>query len=117
MDQDRNRAAIADFRMTAAMADTTGLLEKAEDAMRGMLMLSGTGDKPVFVGIPPRWDDNPTSSVEFTWTMARLKYMVTLCKAFLVTGERRYLDKVETDIRDWLEKEPAPPVPTDYESA
>ncbi len=117
MDEDRNRAAIADFRMTAAMADKTGLLEKAEDAMRGMLMLSGTGDKPVFVGIPPRWDDNPTSSVEFTWTMARLKYMVTLCKAFLVTRERRYLDKVEADIRNWLEKEPAPPVPADYESA
>lgn len=108
---------IQDFQYVLKEADTVELLRRAEEAMQGMLVLNGTGPAPVFVGIPPRWQENPCGIGGYTWTMSRLNYMVTLCKAFLLTGERRYLDKVETDLADWFEQIPTPPVPHDYEGA
>lgn len=112
-----DRRSIEDFLLTLQGQNTDPLISRAEEAMEGMLVLFGTGPKPVFVGIPPRWEENPCGVGGYTWTMSRLRYMVTLCKAFLLTGQRRYLDKVETDLNDWFDKVPAPPVPTDYESA
>lgn len=108
---------IEDFQSVLKETDTDELLRRAEEAMQGMLVLNGTGPAPVFVGIPPRWEENPCGIGGYTWTMSRLNYMVTLCKAFLLTGERRYLDKVETDLADWFEQIPTPPVPHDYKSA
>lgn len=113
----RSQNAIDDFVLTLKGGACTSLIARAEEAMQGMLVLNGTGPEPVFVGIPPRWEDNPCGVGGYTWTMSRLKYMVTLCKAFLLTGERRYLDKVETDLNNWFDTVPAPPVPYDYESA
>lgn len=108
---------IEDFLLTSKGRSTDSLIARAEEAMNGMLVLNGTGPKPVFVGIPPRWEENPCGVGGYTWTMSRLRYMVTLCKAYLLTGERRYLDKVETDLNNWFDTVPAPPVPHDYESA
>ncbi len=108
---------IEDFLLTLKGRDTTSLIDRAEEAMNGMLVLNGTGPKPVFVGIPPRWEENPCGVGGYTWTMSRLRYMVTLCKAYLLTKEQRYLDKVETDLDNWFDAVPAPPVPHDYESA
>lgn len=110
-------AKIEDYLLTLKDADTGGLIKRAEEAMRGMLVLNGTGPEPVFAGIPPKWDENPCGVGGYTWTISRLKYMVTLCKAFLLTKQKRYLEKVEFDLMDWFDKEPAPPVPHDYESA
>ena len=93
------------------------LLRRAEEAMNGMLILNGTGPEPVFVGDPPRWEENPCGVGGYTWTLSRLEYMVTLCKAFLLTEDRRYLDKVESDLANWFETVPVPPIPHDYESA
>lgn len=108
---------IEDYRLILENIDLEKLFRQAEEAMEGMLVLNGTGPEPVFVGIPPRWEENPCGVGGYTWTMSRLKYMVTLCKAFLLNGERRYLDKVEADLADWFEQVPPPPVPVDYESA
>lgn len=112
-----DRTYIDDFLKTLQGQDTAPLLARAEEAMAGMLVLFGTGPEPVFVGIPPRWEENPCGVGGYTWTMSRLKYMVTLCKAFLLTGNRDYLDKVETDLWDWFITVPAPPVPHDLDSA
>lgn len=109
--------AIENYRAVMGSVSGDSLIARAEEAMQGLLILSGTGNKPYFVGIPPKWDENKTGVNGFTWTLSRLMYMDTLCKAFLLTGQRRYLDKVENDLADWLDKNPAPPVPTDYESA
>lgn len=108
---------IDDFMRTLQGQNTDSLIARAEEAMAGMLVLFGTGPEPVFVGIPPRWEENPCGVGGYTWTMSRLKYMVTLCKAFLLTGKREYLQKVETDLNNWFDTVPAPPVPHDYESA
>ena len=108
---------IADFLHTLQGQNYDNILARAEEAMNGMLVLNGTGPEPVFVGIPPRWEENPCGVGGYTWTMSRLKYMVTLCKAFLLTGERRYLRKVEIDLNDWFDNVPAPPIPHNYESA
>ena len=93
---------IQNYLLALKEVDTDGLLRQAEEAMQGMLVLNGTGPNPVFVGIPPRWEENPCGVGGYTWTMSRLRYMVTLCKAYLLIGETRYLDKVETDLADWL---------------
>lgn len=50
---------IQDFQYVLKEADTVELLRRAEEAMQGMLVLNGTGPAPVFVGIPPRWQENP----------------------------------------------------------
>lgn len=108
---------IRDFLLTYKGRDISDLLSLAEEVMNGMLVLNGTGPKPVFVGIPPRWEENPCGVGGYTWTMSRLRYMIALCKAFLLTGQRRYLRKVEYDLNDWFDNVPPPPVPTDLESA
>lgn len=117
MERSEDMLQIQNYLLTLKEVNTDELLRRAEEAMNGMLVLNGTGPEPVFVGIPPRWEENPCGVGGYTWTMSRLKYMVTLCRAFLLTGERRYLDKVETDLADWFQSVPAPPVPHDYESA
>ena len=117
MEKTNDMSQIQNYLSALKEADIDALLQRAEEAMAGMLVLNGTGPKPVFVGIPPRWEENPCGIGGYTWTMSRLNYMVTLSKAFLLTGERRYLDKVETDLADWFENVPVPPVPHDYESA
>ena len=90
-----DRRIIKDFLLILDGTDTGSLIKHAEEAMNGMLVLNGTGPEPVFVGIPPRWEDNPCGVGGYTWTMSRLTYMVTLCKAYLLTKEQRYLDKVK----------------------
>ena len=114
---EQDQKAIEQYLLAVREQDHSELIAKAEEAMQGMLILNGTGAKPVFVGIPPKWEENPYGVGGFIWTMSRLRYMITLCRAFLVTGERRYLDKVETDLTDWLNNVPPPPVPHDQESA
>ena len=116
-DRLRTSREIEDFLLAVQGTDTIPIMVRAEEAMQGMLVLNGTGPEPVFVGIPPRWEENPCGVGGYTWTMSRLRYMVTLCKAFLITGHRRYLDKVETDLNAWFDNVPAPAVPHDYESA
>ncbi len=105
--------AINDYLLTFNGSDTDALLARAESGMNGMFTLPGTQGKPVFVGNPPKWSENNYGVGGFTWSLSRLGYMVTLCKAYLVTKDRRYLDKVEFDLSDWFEKEPPPPIPTE----
>lgn len=45
---------IQNYLLALKEADKEELLSLAEEAMQGMLVLSGTGGKPAFVGIPPR---------------------------------------------------------------
>ena len=104
---------IEDYRNLAKNCDQTLLFAKAEEAMQSMLVLNGAGPDPVFVGFPPKWHENPYGVGGYTWTISRLNYMVTLCRAFVLSGEQRYLGKVETDLRNWLDENPAPPLPTD----
>lgn len=117
MENSKDVLLIQNYLLALKEADKEELLSLAEEAMQGMLVLSGTGGRPAFVGIPPRWEENNFGVAGYTWTLSRMVYMVTLCKAFLVTGERRYLDKVEVDLANWFETIPTPPVPYDYESA
>lgn len=105
------------FRQTAKDCDTAALFGRAEEAMEGLLVLNGTGSEPVYVGQPPRWHENPCGVAGYTWTISRLVYMTTLCKAFLLTEKRDYIRKVETDLTDWLNENPAPPIPANYEEA
>ena len=112
-----NNAACKDFMKLLTEEKKTEILKKAQEAMDGMLVLNGTGPQPYYVGKPPRWHENPFGVGGYTWTMSRLMYMTGLCKAYLITGNADYMEKVITDLTDWLEKAPAPPVPVDEESA
>lgn len=116
-EQEYDKLCIHMYLRALKEARTDQLLRRAEEAMNGMLVLNGTGPEPVFVGNPPRWEENPCGVGGYIWTLSRLEYMATLCKAFLLTEDRRYLDKVESDLTNWFETVPVPPIPHDYESA
>ena len=93
------------------------LLKDSELAMEGLLVLPGTEGKPYFVGNPPKWDENKVGVGGYTWMLSRLNHLETLCKAFIATGEEKYIQKVLFDLENWLDTTPTPPIPTDLESA
>ena len=108
---------ITDFRKLLTTEKKEEILQKAEEGLHGMLVLNGMGPVPHYVGEPPKWDQNPAGVGGYTWTMSRLMYMTKLSQAYFITENETYIKKVAGDLSDWLDKEPAPPVPTDHDSA
>jgi hypothetical protein len=92
-------------------------LAEAELALRGLLVLPGTGDKPLFVGDPPQWAANPTGDEEYLWGLNRMFHWTTLLRAYSLTGQSRYARKVVAELSDWIERCPRPPVGPDRAAA
>jgi hypothetical protein len=85
-------------------------IAQADEALQGMLMLPGTGGKPHFVGNPPRWFDNPFQDNEYVWSLNRMPHWTPLLRAFSLTGDARYAQKVVDELRDWLKCCPRPSI-------
>ena len=81
-------------------------IRQADMALQGMLVLPGTGGKPYFVGNPPRWLENPVNDNEFVWGLNRMHHWIPLLRAFSLTGEGYYAQKVVDEFRDWRESCP-----------
>jgi len=75
-----------------------------------MLVLPGTGGKPHFVGNPPRWFDNPFHDNEYVWSLNRMFYWIPLLRAFTLTGDPRYAQKVVDELQGWIKSCPRPPI-------
>lgn len=108
---------INDYRNLCEKADTFALIKDADLAMKGMLLLNGTGGKHVYVGEPPKWHENQYGVGGYTWTLSRLEHIATLCKVFCITNNKAYLTKAESDLENWLDTVLPPPVPFDFNSA
>jgi hypothetical protein len=70
---------------------------------------------PVVVTLPAdlRWDENPLNDRNWQFQFHTLRWASRLSAAYEVTGERRYLDRYQTVLRSWFEKNPRanPPSP------
>lgn len=84
------------------------LLQKAEDAFRGLLILPGSGKEPVFVGDPPDWHFDPFDDDQTTSTLNRTFHWVTMVRAWRVGGEVKFALRVVEELKDWIEKCPCP---------
>lgn len=80
----------------------------ADEAMRGMLILPGTGPEPVFTGNPPRWTDNPVKDNEYTFHLNRMHHLKTMSEAYSLTGDLKYAHKVIEEMTDWMDHIPCP---------
>lgn len=83
-------------------------LRLADEAMRGMLVLPGTGPELHFVGSPPLWQDNPPDDSEYTFHLNRMHHWKTLAEAYTLTGDVRYAEKVVAEWLDWIDTNPCP---------
>ena len=53
-------------------------------------------------------DFNEVGDSKVTWELSRHQFLVTLAKAWLLTGEERFLGKLENLYKDWSQKNPYP---------
>jgi hypothetical protein len=83
-------------------------LADARAAQRGLMVLPGTGLRPVLVGDPIQWLANPTGSKEYTWTLHRLEHWSTLLRAHLLQPGAGFGAKVVDELRHWLQHCPRP---------
>lgn len=85
-------------------AEKARIMEKAEEAMAGMLIIPGSEGKTIFVGNPPAWKSNPTKEkdIEAVYVISRMEHWTYLLKAYLLTKEEKYAKKVVDELMDWL---------------
>ena len=80
------------------------LIQQADQAMQGYQVLPGTGMKPYFVGDPPKWHENPCNDNEYVWVLNRLRCVVLLLKAYLLTKDEKYCDKALLLWENWIDE-------------
>lgn len=83
-------------------------IKACELPMRNMFTLPGTGGKPFFVGNPPAWNERKVSDEEYLWLLNRMDWFDVLSETYLLTGDRKYADKIAADIENWIDSCPPP---------
>lgn len=91
-------------------SDAKGILTRAEQEVKGYLILPGTGNQPYFVGNPPKWRENPVNDEEYTWSLNRMGPWKDYMVAYAFTEERKYAEKILEELTDWMEQCPCPAV-------
>lgn len=84
-------------------------LEKAKDDVEGRLVLPGTLNKPYFVGTPPDWRANPVGDTEYISFINRMYPWPRLLRAWALTGEDRYAERLVLELDHWIAN--CPPLP------
>ncbi len=84
------------------------VLRLADEAMAGLLVLSGTGPDLFFVGDPPRWNDNPPDDSEYTFELNRMYHWKNMMQAYSLTGNLSYAEKTVAELCDWIGRNPCP---------
>lgn len=89
------------------------IIHEADMALAGMLILPGSGRKPVFVGNLPKWKDNPTPQKdrEAIFVLNRMEHWKPLLQAFMLTGDERYAARVTAELSDWISACERPDIP------
>lgn len=93
------------------------IILEAEQFMAGKMVLCGTMGKSYFVGNPPKWMENPLNDNEFVWQLNRMEHWVTLVRAYYLTGEERYAEKVLSELENWIDTCPPLEIVLDYQEA
>ncbi|MFD2613747.1 alginate lyase family protein [Paenibacillus gansuensis] len=92
-------------------------LHAADMALEGKQILSGTRGQWLYVGNPPHWHDNKVNNNGYVWMLNRMNHWLILAEAYLLTGERKYIDQVLVELLDWIESCPPPPLPNNLKPA
>lgn len=93
-------------------------LARADEAMRGMLTLPGTGGKPAFIGNPVDWATPRYNDPEYTWSVNRMGHWLAMLQAWALTGDDRYPARVTAEMDHWIATQPCPAdVPADPTAA
>lgn len=77
------------------------ILKKANQALKGELLLPGTEGVPKFVGTPPSWFNKMNDDNEFLWQLNRMEHWMYLAEAYAYTGEEKYVLKILDEFYDW----------------
>lgn len=93
------------------------IIEEAEEALKGMMILPGTGAEPYDVGNPPNWFNNPVNHNEYVFHLNRMNHWKPLLEAYTLTGDRRYAEKVVQELNNWVDKCQRPSIEKDPEAA
>lgn len=87
------------------------VVNRANRAASGELILPGTKGEFHFVGDPPRWYENPVHDVEYLTVLNRMYHWKYFAQAYLLTGETHYRDKVLVEVEHWIDHCPRPELP------
>jgi len=105
--------------------DADRCIAEAERILSGRVSIFASPDMDV--GIPPNWNRDPKTGVvapliygpelaitdksvvgeiKYAWEFNRHLHLVRLAQAYLLTGDRRYLDGLADQLRSWLDQCP-----------
>ncbi len=90
------------------------VIDQAQAYLDGMMVLCGTMGKPYFVGNPPRWADNPVGDVEYVFMLNRMEHWPVLLRAYYLTGDTVYAEKVVSELDNWVDTCPPLEISLDY---
>lgn len=111
----RTAAARARYRRVAAFINRehpalrARTIAAADEAMRGLLLLSGSSALSL-VGDPPGWLTPQHGDEEYLWGLNRMMHWKTLLQAHALTGDSRYAAKVAVELDDWIARAVQPPL-------
>ena len=92
---------------------TEKCIADAENCMKNMFILPGTGGKLFDVGTPPAWNECRTDDEEYLWHLNRMGYFAPLSRLYYLTGDEKYAEKVLLDMENWVDTCPRGPLPDD----
>ncbi|MFD1887727.1 alginate lyase family protein [Paenibacillus wenxiniae] len=97
-------------------ADT---IQIADQACQHLFMVPYTNDLTHWIpmGDPVDWLYNPSLDPEFTWGINRHWHMLDLGRAYLMTGEEKYVATYIRHFRSWCAQNPPPQPSMPYEEA
>ncbi len=94
-------------------------IQIADQACHNLFMVPYTNDLTRWIpmGDPVDWLYNPSLDPEFIWGMNRHWHMLDLGKAYLMTGDEKYVATYIRHFRSWCVQNPPPEPPMPYEEA
>ena len=87
-------------------------LKEAEHIMQNMFIIPGSRGVRIHIGTPPRWNDSLTDDEEGLWVVNRTHYFHDLSVLYHLVGNKQYVEKVLSDMENWIDECPLPPLPT-----
>lgn len=116
--QDKSAAAAAaEYINKHLPQNRQSIINQANEYLKGMHILCGSGGKPCFVGNPPLWEADPFNHPEYTFMLNRMEHWPVLLRAYFLTGEAEYAKKVTDELENWIDNCPALELAFEYSVA
>jgi hypothetical protein len=110
-EQKQALVAAADWLNQNAPEVRDNIISAADKNVEGLLLISGSNGEPIFAGNPPEWKEIRSNDSHYGSDLHRMPHWRNMLKAFLLTNEARYAERVVLEVLDWIEKCPRPELP------